>query len=55
MTTTSSRSERIVSGLAVVVLVAGFASGVFAKPAQTTSHRPWLSAHLVNVQVQARD
>ncbi|SDR55793.1 hypothetical protein SAMN05519103_05198 [Rhizobiales bacterium GAS113] len=33
-----SHSEKIVAGLAVAVLVAGFASGVFAKPIGMSLH-----------------
>jgi len=38
MNTKMSRSEKIVAGLAVAVLVAGFATGVFAKPAALSGH-----------------
>ena len=38
MDTTMSRSEKIVAGLAVALLVAGFATGVFAKPVHTGPH-----------------
>jgi hypothetical protein len=55
MTTKMSRSELIVAGLAVAVLVAGFATGVFAKPVQASPHGPWLSAHVATAQLQQQD
>jgi hypothetical protein len=50
-----SKSEMVVAGLAVAVLVAGFATGVFAKPVQTDQHGPWLSAHVATVQIHQQD
>jgi hypothetical protein len=55
MTTKMSRSELVVAGLAVVILVAGFATGVFAKPVQTDPHGHWLSAHVATVQVEQQN
>jgi hypothetical protein len=47
MDTKMSRSEKIVAGLAVAVLVAGFATGVFAKPLNPSSHGSALITHVV--------
>jgi hypothetical protein len=44
-----SLSEKIVAGLAVAVLVAGFATGVFAKPASSLLHAYGRSTHVVVV------
>ena len=38
MKTRASRSEKIVSSMAVAVLLAGFASGVFAEPKHARPH-----------------
>lgn len=40
MNTETPRSERIVCGFAIAVLVAGFATGVFAKPNYARPHAP---------------
>ena len=56
LNTTMSRSEMIVTGLAVALLVAGFATGVFAKPTQTSPHGAWLGAHVVaSLEAQDKD
>jgi hypothetical protein len=47
-----SKSELVVAGLAVAVLVAGFATGVFAKSIPTEPHGRWLSAHAATVQIE---
>ncbi|MBV9568109.1 MAG: hypothetical protein JO172_08235 [Hyphomicrobiales bacterium] len=44
--TKMTRSEKIVTGLAVAVLVAGFATGVFARPLLVS---PNVSASLAHV------
>jgi Mg2+ and Co2+ transporter CorA len=46
--TKMTRSEKIVTGLAVAVLVAGFATGVFAKPINASPHAPGSAAHMVS-------
>jgi hypothetical protein len=46
MDTKMSRSEKIVAGLAVAVLVAGFATGVFAKPLNPGPHGSVLITHM---------
>jgi hypothetical protein len=51
MTIKMSRSELVVTGLAVAVLIAGFATGVFAKPVQTEPHGPRFGTHIVTVLV----
>ncbi len=38
--TKMTRSEKIVTGIAVAVLVAGFATGVFARPLNLSRHAP---------------
>ena len=45
--TKMTRSEKIVTGLAVAVLVAGFATGVFARPINVTAHAPGSAAHVI--------
>ena len=56
MNTKMSKSEMVVAGLAVAVLVAGFATGVFAKPAQPSPHGAWIGAHVVSSEAaQAKD
>jgi hypothetical protein len=55
LSTKMSRSEMIVAGLAVVVLVAGFASGVFAKPVPANQHGPWLGAHVASLDAQDKN
>jgi hypothetical protein len=49
MATQMSRSEKIVTGLAVALLVAGFATGVFAKPAISSLSADGRAAHVVVV------
>ena len=46
--TKMTRSEKIVTGLAVAVLVAGFATGVFAKPINASPHAPGSAAHVIS-------
>ncbi|HEV3247631.1 MAG TPA: hypothetical protein VG124_10555 [Beijerinckiaceae bacterium] len=48
--TKMTRSEKIVTGLAVAVLVAGFATGVFARPINVTPHAPGSAAHLISAE-----
>ena len=55
MNTDMSRSEKIVAGLAVAVLVAGFTTGVFAKSPNTSMHGSVLPAHLVATQARRND
>jgi hypothetical protein len=56
MNTKMSKSELVVAGLAVAVLVAGFATGVFAKPTQTSPHgAAWLGAHVASIEAPQRD
>ncbi|MFI5015543.1 MAG: hypothetical protein ACHQAY_24670 [Hyphomicrobiales bacterium] len=55
MDTKMTRSEKIVAGLAVAVLVAGFATGVFAKTINAGPHRSALAAHAVVAQAQQKD
>jgi hypothetical protein len=55
MTTKMSKSELIVAGLAVALLVAGFATGVFAKPVQTSPHGAWFAAHVSVAQDRQQD
>ena len=45
--TKMTRSEKIVTGLAVAVLVAGFATGVFASPLNVSAHAPGTAAHVI--------
>ncbi|SDR53080.1 hypothetical protein SAMN05444161_5410 [Rhizobiales bacterium GAS191] len=47
-----SRSEKIVAGLAVAVLVAGFASGVLAKPTGMSRHGSSPVTHVMPSQAQ---
>ncbi|SEE52763.1 hypothetical protein SAMN05519104_6399 [Rhizobiales bacterium GAS188] len=47
MDTRMSRSEKIVAGLAVAVLVAGFATGVFAKPVHNSAHNSVIVTQVV--------
>ncbi|MBV8766579.1 MAG: hypothetical protein JO137_09605 [Hyphomicrobiales bacterium] len=47
--TKMTRSEKIVTGLAVAVLVAGFATGVFAKPVNSNAHSPGSLVHMVSI------
>ena len=54
MDTTMSRSEKIVAGLAVALLVMGFATGVFAKPVHTGPHIS-VATPAVSVQVAQAD
>jgi len=54
MTTKMSRAEMFVAALAVAVLMAGFATGVFAKPTRMSPHGPWFGAH-ASVQAQDRE
>jgi hypothetical protein len=54
--TKMSRSEMAVTGLAAAMLIAGFATGVFAKPAQSTTPKPWQSPQVqASQETQARD
>ncbi|SEE11525.1 hypothetical protein SAMN05444161_4889 [Rhizobiales bacterium GAS191] len=46
------RSEKIVAGLAVSVLVAGFASGVFARPTDMSPHGSSPVTHVSASQAQ---
>ncbi|SDR52111.1 hypothetical protein SAMN05444161_5181 [Rhizobiales bacterium GAS191] len=46
-----SPSEKIVTGLAIAVVIAGFASGVFAKPAGTGPHGVSPAVHVSASQV----
>lgn len=55
MNTRMSSSEMIVAGLAVAVLVAGFATGVFAKPIHMSPHGPFIAAHVASIQAQSND
>jgi hypothetical protein len=55
MSTRMSMSEMVVAGLAVAMLVAGFATGVFARPAQNPQHGPFVSAHVISVASLDRD
>jgi hypothetical protein len=48
--TKMTRSEKIVTGLAVAVLVAGFATGVFARPINVTPHALGPAAHAGHAQ-----
>ena len=48
--TKMTRSEKIVTGLAVAVLVAGFATGVFARPINVTPHAPGSAAHVISAE-----
>jgi hypothetical protein len=43
-------SEMIVAGLAVVLLMAGFASGVFAKPAKPLPPATWSGGLTLGVE-----
>jgi hypothetical protein len=52
MATQMSLSEKIVAGLAVAMLVAGFATGVFAKPASSLLHADGRSANFVVAQLR---
>jgi hypothetical protein len=53
MNTKTYRSETIVTGLAIAVLLAGFATGVFARPNRTRPHSSELrSTHVVLVQAR---
>ena len=47
MKTKTSRSESIVCGFAIAVLVAGFAAGMFAKPDHARPHTSSYHADLV--------
>jgi hypothetical protein len=47
MNTKMTRSEKIVTGIAVAVLVAGFATGVFARPVNVSAHAPGSAAHSI--------
>jgi hypothetical protein len=51
MDTKMSRSEKIVTGLAVALLVAGFATGVFAKPIHGSAHSSAVVTHFVQAQI----
>jgi hypothetical protein len=53
MNSKMSRSEKLVDGLAVAVLVAGFATGVIAKPTNKTSHV--LTSHSEDVRIRHND
>jgi hypothetical protein len=55
MNTKMSRAEKIVAGLAAAVLVAGFATAVFAKPASMSPHGSLSTTHAVAVQAQQND
>jgi hypothetical protein len=56
MNTKMSSSEKVVAGLAIAVLVAGFATGVFAKPSQSTPHGQWIGSHVVaSAEAQLKD
>ncbi|MGC1579825.1 MAG: hypothetical protein WA813_27515 [Beijerinckiaceae bacterium] len=48
--TKMTRSEKIVTGLAVAVLVAGFATGVFARPINVTPHALGSAAHVISAE-----
>jgi hypothetical protein len=48
--TKMTRSEKIVTGLAVALLVAGFATGVFARSMNASPHAPGSSAHVISVE-----
>jgi hypothetical protein len=48
--TKMTRSEKIVTGLAVAVLVAGFATGVFARPINVSPHAPGSAAHVISIE-----
>lgn len=50
MNTKMTRSEKIVTGLAVAVLVAGFATGVFARPINMSAHSQGSSAHTASIE-----
>jgi hypothetical protein len=52
MDTRMSSSEMIVAGLAVALLVAGFATGVFAKPIHMSPHGTFIGAHVASIQAQ---
>jgi len=52
MNTRMSSSEMIVAGLAVALLVAGFATGVFAKPIHMSPHGAFIGAHVASFQAQ---
>jgi hypothetical protein len=53
MNTEISRSEAIVNCLAIAVLLAGFATGVFARPNHTGPHSSELrGTHVVLVQAR---
>jgi hypothetical protein len=54
MNTKMSTSEKIVTGLAVAMLVAGFATGVFAKPIAAAAHVTRSSAHIELVPTLAK-
>jgi hypothetical protein len=45
-----TRSEKIVTGIAVAVLVAGFATGVFARPINHSPHVPGSAAHVISAE-----
>jgi len=49
--TKMTRSEKIVTGLAVAVLVAGFATGVFARPLLLSPKASASFAHVVAVVI----
>lgn len=53
--TQMSRSEKIVAGLAVALLVAGFATGVFAKPSNMSGHGTSMFAHPMTVALSQRN
>ena len=52
MNTKMTRSEKFVTGLAVAVLVAGFATGVFAKPVNPSPHVSARNAHMTVIQAE---
>ena len=53
--TKMSRSEMVVSGLTVAMLMTGLMSGVFAKPAHTGARTSWTSAALANIEVKSQN
>jgi len=55
MSTKMSRSEIVVAGLALALIVAGFATAVLAKPIRTSPHSAFASAHVISVQARATD
>jgi hypothetical protein len=51
MNTKMTRSEKIVTGIAVAVLVAGFATGVFARPINPSPQGPGWAAHVISIEL----